>query len=118
MVGKVPDANVRLASLAMMTEKDSLQSLSSDVGIKSRGDDLLDIDQISLRTSSSVTGGRLLRTAPQCCLSSRSGTSETPWSFPPIDVRMLLTLSTKKDAHLSALAASSAGVHTDELDGG
>jgi hypothetical protein len=54
----------RFARRAMSGTRITLQRFSSDVGLKSLGDDLDGVVEISLRTSSSLTGGSVLNVSP------------------------------------------------------
>jgi len=54
--GNVACSKDRLASLVITCANVYLQALSSEVGTKSRGDELADIDPINLATSSSDGG--------------------------------------------------------------
>ena len=55
LAGKVPSEKERFASLAMSSENTDGQSLSEDVGMKSKEEDLDGMDAMSLRTSFTVT---------------------------------------------------------------
>ena len=56
MLGKIAVVNDRLARRVTIGAKASPHDLSSDVGMKSSGDDFLDIAVSNRRTSSTVTG--------------------------------------------------------------
>ena len=56
--------NERLASLAIRGEKMKGKRLMTDVGTVSSGEDLLGNEEISLHTSSDVTGLNVLITGP------------------------------------------------------
>ena len=109
-VGKVPSEKVRFVNLAMIAAKAPPQSLSKEVGMKSRGDDLPDNDESNLRTSSSVTGNRLRSAGPRNGLSSRRASGVTPYSFKLMAILIVMTLSRKKVAQRVARDLSSSGV--------
>ena len=94
----------------MIAAKAQPQCLSKEVGMKSRGDDLLDNHESKLKTSSSVTGNRLRSACPRNGLSSRRGSGVTPYSFKLMAALIVMTLSRKKVAQRVACDLSSSGV--------
>ena len=99
--GKLPYANYRFASRAMTCENVSLSALSTDVGTKSSGDDLPDIDDNMGSTSSGETVVKSLRVGPVCGESDISGSGTTAPSATAIRFLMSRTLFVKKDATVS-----------------
>jgi hypothetical protein len=106
-VGNVAWSKDRFASLAMMCANVPLQALITDVGTKSNGDDLADIEPMRRSTSMSVTGAKCDRHDPRCAWSNASGSWLKEASADDMHNLMLSTLLLKNDANVEQKAVTS-----------